>query len=68
MKPYEEHSNDLKNVMREDMTDYQAREADEDFRLREAINKSDTEKFRLFTRMLRITMMMQKAKITHKQV
>jgi len=31
----------------------------------EAIYRTDTEKFRLFTRMMRINIMLKKAKITH---
>lgn len=66
MKPYQEDNKDLKNVVREDMPVYETREALEEARLREAINRTDSEKFRLFTRMMRINMMMKKAKIHHK--
>ena len=37
-------------------------------RLKEAILLSDTEKFRLFTRLMRIDKMMQNAKVTHKKI
>jgi len=55
-----------KNIVREDPVVYENREALEDARLREAINRTDTEKFRLFTRMMRINIMLKKAKITHR--
>jgi hypothetical protein len=35
-------------------------------RIREAVNKTDTEKFLLFCRMMRIQIMLKKAVITHK--
>ena len=37
-------------------------------RLRAAILSSDTEKFLSFTRMMRVTMMMKRAKIIHKKM
>jgi hypothetical protein len=40
-------------------------EAYEKERLREAILSSDMEKFRNFTRLMRIGMMLKKAKVTH---
>jgi len=66
MKPEALHSKKAKHVLNEDATVYESREALEDARLREAINKTDTEKFRMFTRMMRITMMMKNARIIHK--
>lgn len=54
-----------KNILREDPIVYESREALEDARLREAVNRTDTEKFRLFTKMMRINIMLKKAKITH---
>ena len=63
----ESHTNkNLKNILKENTPVYETREALEEARLREAINRSDTEKFRLFTRMMRITMMMKNARIIHK--
>lgn len=39
----------------------------EEARLRKAMNMSDLEKFKLFTRMLRISAMLRRAVITHKR-
>lgn len=51
------------NLLEEDIDAlYEKQDRD---RLKEAILLSDTEKFRLFTRMLRINKMMQNAKVTH---
>jgi len=55
-----------KTVLREDPVVYESREALEQARLLEAINRTDTEKFRMFTRMMRINLMLKNAKITHK--
>jgi len=54
-----------KKILREDPVVYESRGALEEARLREAIYRTDTEKFRLFTRMMRINIMLKKAKITH---
>jgi len=53
-----------KNILHEGPV-YESREALEEARLREVIYRTDTEKFRLFTRMIRINIMLKKAKITH---
>ena len=66
MKPEALHNKKAKNILNEDAAVYESREALEDARLREAINRTDTEKFRMFTRMMRITMMMKNARIIHK--
>ena len=66
MKPEALHNKKAKNILNEDAAVYESREALEDARLREAINRTDTEKFRMFTRMTRITMMMKNARIIHK--
>ena len=66
MKNIKPDNTDLTNMVNEDAPVYASREALEDARLREAINKTDTEKFRLFTRMMRINMMMKNARIIHK--
>ena len=66
MKPEERYDKNTKNIVAEGAAVYESREALEDARLREAISKTDTEKFRMFTRMMRITMMMKNAKIIHK--
>ncbi len=56
-----------KSILQEDPVRYESRESLEDARLRAAINRTDTEKFRLFTRMMRISLMLKKAKITHRK-
>ena len=66
MKNIKPDNTDLTNMVNEDAPVYASREALKDARLREAINKTDTEKFRLFTRMMRINMMMKNARIIHK--
>jgi hypothetical protein len=53
------------NELQEGTSVYETREALEDARLREAINRTDTEKFKLFTTMFRISKMMQRATIHH---
>jgi hypothetical protein len=61
----EKDSKDIKSSVHEDAPVYASREALEEARLKEAINRTDTEKFRLFTRMMPIGKMLKKAKITH---
>jgi hypothetical protein len=67
METHQQEDPQSNNLVNEDSPAYQSREAQEDARLREAINKTDTEKFRMFTRMMRITMMLNRARIIHKQ-
>src|SRR4051812_45250040 len=52
-------NNQSKQIAREDPVVYESREALEDARLREAIGRTDLEKFRLFTKMMRISMMLK---------
>ncbi|MEP7278953.1 MAG: hypothetical protein ABI813_09945 [Bacteroidota bacterium] len=56
-----------KDLFNEPSAVYNSREALDEARLREAVNRTDTEKFRLFTRMMRITLMLKNARIIHKQ-
>ena len=42
------------------------RQASEETRLKEDVFRSDMEKFRLFTKMLRTDAMLKKANVTHK--
>jgi hypothetical protein len=56
---------EISNIVQEGFPVYESREALEEARLREAVNRTDTEKFRLFTTMMRINMMMKRAKITY---
>lgn len=67
MNQHKQNGKEIKSLVNEDSPVYASREALEDARLREAINRTDTEKFRLFTRMMRINMMMKRARIIHKQ-
>ncbi|HMC86044.1 MAG TPA: hypothetical protein VKI61_10985 [Chitinophagaceae bacterium] len=50
MKKYEQEDKVPNNTVNEDAPVYKTREALEDARLRQTINKTDTEKFYLFTR------------------
>jgi hypothetical protein len=68
MKKYKENEEKHKNTLNEDELIYGHSEAKEEARLREAINRTDEEKFRLFTRMLRVNIMLKNAKITHKHI
>jgi hypothetical protein len=65
LKQDEQYGKEAKYILTEGFPVYESREALEEARLREAVNRTDTEKFRLFTRMMRISMMMKKAKITY---
>jgi len=67
MDQHKQNGKEIKSLVNEDSPVYASREALEDARLREAINRTATEKFRLFTRMMRINMMMKRARIIHKQ-
>jgi hypothetical protein len=67
MDQHKQNGKEIKSLVNEDSPVYASREVLEDARLREAINRTDTEKFRLFTRMMRINMMMKRARIIHKQ-
>ena len=67
MDQHKQNGKEIKSLVNEDSPVYASREALKDARLREAINRTATEKFRLFTRMMRINMMMKRARIIHKQ-
>lgn len=54
------------NALHEEAPTYSSMEALEEARLLEAINRTDTEKFKLFTRMMRIGQMLKNATITYK--
>ena len=68
MKKENQDTAAAKNMLREALPVYESREALEEARLREAVNRTGTEKFRMFTTMMRINMMMKRAKIIHKPV
>lgn len=60
-------NNDRKNFLREDPIAYESREALEEARLREAINRTPTEKFKLLMTLMKMNNMMRKAIIHHKE-
>ena len=68
-KEYKRDNDDEpKNLLNEDEHVYGHSAAQEEARLRTAINRTDEEKFRLFTRMLRVNIMLKNAKVTHKNI
>jgi len=68
MKKYKQNDDKNKNLLNEDEHIYGHSAAKEEARLREAINRTDEEKFFLFTRMFKINRMLKNAKITHKNI
>ena len=69
MKRADKDTPENKNILQEDEAAYStAKSREDEARLREAIHRSDDEKFFLFTRMLRINMMLKNAKVTHKNI
>jgi hypothetical protein len=67
VKTYHTDKDENKNQLQEAQAPYGNVEAQEEARLQKAISRTDMEKFRLFTRMLRVNAMYKRAKITHKQ-
>jgi len=65
MQAPEENTGKVKHSVKDTPT-YTGREALEEARLRETMNRSDTEKFRMSTRMMRISQLLKKARITYK--
>ena len=53
------------NIMNDDGEAYENLDTQ---RRKEAILSSDTEKFKLFTKLMRISMMLKNAKITHQSI
>jgi len=66
MKPDKQEGKDLRNIVNEDMPVYASREALEDARLREAISRTPTEKFRFLMTLMKMNRQMRKATIHHK--
>jgi len=67
MKSYPQNDNDLpKNLLNEDEPGYGSLEELEDARLRKAMGRSDTEKFYVLMRLMKINKMLRKAVIHHK--
>lgn len=67
MKSYPQNDNDTpKNLLNEDSPVYASREALEDARLREAVNRTDTEKFYMLMTLMKMNNVMRKAVIHHK--
>ena len=65
MKSYQHDNTENKNVVRENAHNYATREALEEARLKEVLQMSDMEKFRMFCKMMRIGKMLASAKVTH---
>jgi hypothetical protein len=66
MEAYKPGSEDLKNVVREDAPVYNSREALEEARLKEAVNRTSTEKFYFLMTLMKMNLHMSKATIRHK--
>jgi len=66
MKPEALHNKKAKNILNEDAAVYESREALEDARLREAINRTPAEKFRFLMTLMKMNAHMSKAIIHHK--
>ena len=68
-RPGKDTPPDDKSLVQEDEAVYNtAKSREDEARLREAVHRTDEEKFFLFTRMLRINMMLKNAKVTHKKI
>jgi hypothetical protein len=65
MKKYKQNTNE-KNLVNEDSPVYASREALEEARLKEAINRTDTEKFHFLMTLMKMNRHMRKATIHHK--
>jgi hypothetical protein len=66
MNSHEENNKDVKNVLREDMPEYQTREALEEARLKEAVGRTASEKFRFLMTLMKMNNQMRKATIHYK--
>ena len=67
MKKHEQEYKIPENTVNEDAPVYETREALEDARLREAINKTGSEKFRFLMTLMKMNNHMRKAVIHHKK-
>lgn len=63
-KKYHTKENEKLNTLNQEEAHY---EVAEKARIRESILMSDTEKFHLFTKLMRIDRMLQNAKVTHQK-
>ena len=66
MKNIKPDNTDLTNMVNEDAPVYASREALEDARLREAVNRTPAEKFKLLMILMKMNNQMRKATIHHK--
>lgn len=66
MKSYQVDKEENKNLVQEPVVQYGNPDEQEEARLIKVMNMTDMEKFRLFTRMLRVNAMYKRAQITHK--
>jgi|GEM_PF-1038747 len=67
MNPGTQDNKDLKSIVNENAAVYESREAMEDARLREAISRTPTEKFRFLMTLMKMNAYMRKAVIHHKK-
>jgi hypothetical protein len=59
-------NNQCKSILREDPIVYESREALEDARLRESVNRTPAEKFYFLMTLMKLNLQMKKATIHHK--
>ncbi|MFT3936810.1 MAG: hypothetical protein QM726_24510 [Chitinophagaceae bacterium] len=67
MKPHKPEEPVISNMVNEPQAVYATREELEDARLREAINRTDTEKFQFLMTLMKMNTHMSKAVIHHKK-
>jgi hypothetical protein len=67
MNEHQHEGKEIKNLVKEDFPVYESREALEDARLREAINRTPAEKFRFLMILMKMNTHMRKAVIHNKK-
>lgn len=67
MNEHQHEGKEKKNLMKEGFAVYESREALEDARLREAVNRTASEKFRFLMTLMKMDARMRKAIIHHKK-
>ena len=66
VKQDEQFGKEAKNILHQGLPVYESREALEEARLREAINRTPTEKFRFLMTLMKMNRQMRKATIHYK--
>ncbi|MEO5595417.1 MAG: hypothetical protein ABIR15_23310 [Chitinophagaceae bacterium] len=66
MEPYKQDGKELKNVVKENFPVYESREALEEARLKEAINRTPAEKFYFLMTLMKMNRQMRNATIHYK--